>query len=416
MKFDNIKQVSPLTYTFTLSPTHVAYANTLRRLIMTGVEGVAFRADMVKGTTTDVTIRENTTPMTNEMLAHRIGLLTIAGKEPLKWNSEQYTFRLSAKGNKDTPKDIFAGDFIVTEVIPTEDAPVQVPTAKFFPPHPITGDTCLIATLYPGETQKLELVAKASMGTGREHARFQPTSQCTYEYTRDPDPAKLESQFNKWLVDAKKVNPDDISKDPVAKATLDREFNTMEVSRCYLQDERGEPTSFDFTVESVGPLDVPYIVQRACDVGEAMVARYVNIDKADDKALSDEMRIAPSSSRVRGFDFLIRGHDHTLGNLIQTYLVENHIDTVDTTKVKITYAGYTVPHPLRDEVLIRIGVEDGNEFTARKAFAEACRGCVDIFHTMRQTWMQATGKPKTVTLRRKVTSAVPTATTASSQK
>lgn len=399
MQFENIKKISPIAYTFTLSPTHVSYANTLRRLIMTGVESVAFRADMTNvGTTTDVTIRANTTPMTNEMLAHRIGLLPITVKDPLKWNPDRYAFKLTATGDKDKPKDIFAGDFIVTEKVPTEDEPVQVPTEQFFPPNRITGETCLIATLYPGETQKLELVARATIGTGRENARFQPTQQCSYEYTRDPDPLKKQALFERWLTDAKKVNVTGVDKESEQYKMLDREFNTMEVARCYMKDDRGEPYSFDFTVETVGPLDVPYIVQRACDVGEAMVSRYVNIEKGE---LPEEMQITPSNSRVLGYDFMIRGHDHTLGNMLQTYLEEKHIDNTATGTTKITYVGYTVPHPLRDEMLLRIGVEDGQEHTARKALAEACRGCADIMRTMREAWMHATGAPTSVTLRRK---------------
>ncbi len=78
MKFDNLKKLDNRTYSFTLSPLHVSYANTLRRLILTGVETVAFRADMTStGSTTDVIVKKNDTPMTNEMLADRIGLLPI---------------------------------------------------------------------------------------------------------------------------------------------------------------------------------------------------------------------------------------------------------------------------------------------------------------------------------------------------
>ena len=55
--FQNVKPVSPNTITFQVSPTHVAYVNTLRRLMMTGVETVGFRADIKEtGETTDVQI------------------------------------------------------------------------------------------------------------------------------------------------------------------------------------------------------------------------------------------------------------------------------------------------------------------------------------------------------------------------
>ena len=82
----------------------------------------------------------------------------------MKWDSEEadkYIFTLSVKGEKDRPRDVFAGDFKIKKRVPTEVEPVDVPTEEFFRPNPITRQTCLIATLYPGDKEKIELVAKA---------------------------------------------------------------------------------------------------------------------------------------------------------------------------------------------------------------------------------------------------------------
>jgi DNA-directed RNA polymerase subunit L len=118
-----------------------------------------------------------------------------------------------------------------------------------------------------------------------------------------------------------------------------------------------------------------------------MCSRYVNIVKE----LPSEITVSSADSRIIGFDFLIRGHDHTLGNLLQTWLVENHIQGDATPKV--TYAGYSVPHPLRDEMILRIGVEDGEEVTARRALAAAADGCRDMFQKLRAAWRATTGAP-----------------------
>jgi len=415
IEFANVTQTAPNTYTFRLTPAHVSYANTLRRLIMTGVETVAFRADMTdKGTTTDVQIIKNTTPMTNEMLAHRIGLLPLNIKEPLKWNPDRFHFRLTVGGSKDSIRDVFAGDFTVTEQTPNEVDPVKVDSSMFFPPHPITRQTCLIATLYPGDQNGIDIIAKATIGTGRQNARFQPTSQCSYTYTRDTDPVKIESYFKNWLLNAKKIAPDSLDKDSEKFKALQREFNTMEVARCYLQDERGEPYSFDFVVESAGVLEVPYIIQRACEVGEAMVARYSNIDSGE---LPEDVRVAPSDSRILGYDFIFQNQDHTLGNLLQTWLEQNHM-TGAADRTQITFSGYDIPHPLRDEMLLRVGVEDGQEITARRAVAEACKGCIGMFRAMKNGWLRATSAssaapatapaaPKRTQLRKKIPEAAP---------
>lgn len=418
MNFENLRKLDDRTYAFTLSPIHVTYANTLRRLMLTGVETVAFRSDMTStGSTTDVVVKRNDTPMTNEMLADRIGLVPINVTEPLKWKDDKYVFRLKVAGSKDNTTYVKSGDFKVIDVgttttggasINTNDesntnsegnesnlnsiVTVEesvVPTEQFFPPNPITGDTCLIATLQPGSgptQQFIEIVAKATKGTGREHARFSPVSQCSYEYSPDENPQRIEEMFQNWLNSAKKAGG--VEKGSERYNELRREFNTMAIKRCFKVNEKGEPDSFNFTVETAGVLSVPYIVERACEVGENMCSRYVNIHRGE---LPAEMTVTSADSRIIGYDFLIRGHDHTLGNLLQTYLVENHIQ--GDANPKITYAGYSVPHPLRDEMVLRIGVEDGEEGTARQALAEAAKGCVDMFQKLRAAWRSTIGAP-----------------------
>lgn len=383
---------------FQLRNTHVSYANTLRRLILTGVEMVGFRADMTSaGTTTDVDVQTNDTPMTNEMLAHRIGLLPIMEKEPKKWNPDKYIFRLEVEGEDEAVKDITATDFEIYEVQSGGSEPVKIPTGRFFPPNKITGSTCLIATLMPsvgGIRQKIKLIAKATVGTGRENARFIPTSQCTYEYTRDTDQERIDDIFMKWVISNKKapgvnlmkdrVNSDDkdeLDREKQEYKTLMKEFNTMEIARCYLMDEKGEPYSFDFIVESTGILDATYIIKTACEVGEAMCARYVHIDMGE---LPEDVSVSPADCQMVGFDFIFRNHDYTLGNLLQTWLVQNHIE--GNAEPKITFAGMKIPHPLRDEMLLRIGAD--TEDIARKAIAAACRGCTEMFRQMKLSFMK----------------------------
>jgi len=390
VQIENYISISPFVSTFTLTPIHVAYANTLRRLIMTGVESAAFRADMKDGTTTDVTVEQNDTPMTNEMLAHRIGLLPI--HVPLDTDLKTLTFTLDVKAEKDTYKDVTCEDFVIMREREGGKEPVQMDTDVFFPKHPLTRRTCLIATLAPG-VGRVKFSAKASMGTGRENARFQPTSQCSYVYTRDEDEATVDAHFTEWLEKAKKQSVGDLEEgDEKAKAKLAafrREYETMEIAKVYLKDAKGEPYSYDFTIETVGPLKISYIVRRACDVGAAMMSKYTSIENGvlpDDKKLY----VIPSRSRVLGFDFIMKEQDHTFGNMIQTYLEQNHIYEAEQKAggpVKITYAGYEVPHPLRDELVVRIGSSSKEE--ALKAFAQACEGCVKIFSDIRTAWMRA---------------------------
>jgi len=414
---------------FTLSPINVSYANTLRRLMLTGVETIAFRSDMTTtGTTTDVRVLQNDTPMTNEMLADRIGLLPIYVKEPLIWDKDKYVFTLNVTGKEDKTTYVTASDFKIHEVknasqfevVNEENQDVEekkheneyereISSDELFIPNALTQQTSLIAILQPSTPpQKLHIIAKASIGTGREHARFSPVSQCSYEYSLDSNEERIEQMFTTWLSVAKKI--DNIDKTSEKYNIVWREFNTMQIKRCYLMNEKQQPYSYDFTIETIGTLPIKYIVSRACDVGENLCNRYVNIDTVvQDKYIT----ISPANSRIIGFDFLIRGQDHTLGNLLQTWLVDNHIEGASVPK--ITYAGYSVPHPLRDEIILRIGVEDGKEETARKALAAAARGCAFMFRQMRESWLKETGgvpRPVAPKLRAAASSFAPTATAA----
>jgi len=379
-------------YMFTVTPIHVSYVNTLRRIILTGVESVAFRSDMTStGTTTDVLVQQNDTPMTNEMLADRIGLLPIYVKEPLTWKKENYVFTLDVEGSTDKQKYVTSSDFKITESMPdekdeTETFSREIASSELFPPHPLTQQTPLIAILQPSTPpQRIHITAVASVGTGREHARFSSVSQCSYEYSLDNTPERIEAMFTNWLQVSKKIGAIDNKSERYAQ--LQREFNTMQIKRCYLMNEKQQPYSFDFTVESAGPLSVEYIVKRACEVGDNMCSQFINISKNN---IPKEITVSPADSRIIGFDFLIRGHDHTLGNLLQTWLVENHIE--GNAEPRIMYAGYSVPHPLRDEMILRIGlIENANEETAYKAFSAAARGCATMFRELRTAWENAIG-------------------------
>lgn len=376
--FQAISAPRPNTIQFRLAPTHVAYANTLRRLMMTGVEMVGFRADIRDdGATSDVQILANSTPMTNEMLAHRVGLLPIHVPSPLEWDADAYTFELDVTNESDRPRDVTASDFVVTER--KGDVNVPVPTARFFPPHPVTGETSLLAVLKEklpgGKPETLHIKAKATLGTGRENARFIPTSQAAYAYTRDPE------QINQ-----KKLELTNGIQDPAKKEAVVREFETLQIHRCFLKDENGEPYSFDFTLESAGVLSPQTIVQRACEVGAELCLKFAT------DVLPESVVVQPAASRMLGWDFLIRSQDHTLGHLLQAWLDQNKVGNGE-----ITFAGYDIPHPLKDEMIFRIGLADttgGKEEIARAAFREAAMACAAMFQRWREQWIGAVGETR----------------------
>jgi len=357
--------------------------------MITDVETIAFRADIAEnGSTSDVLITKNSTPLSNEMLAHRIGLIPIHVEDPLNWKPDDYKFSLKVTNETSDLLDVVAADIQVLRSRGAEEEALLVPNVEFFHPDPVTHDTALLTVLKgklaSQDPESVEFVARATMGTGRENAAFMPvTSRCAYGYSKDDDPERKKEIFTLWLNKHKKVNPTELESNPTRKGELEREFETMEVQRCYKKDERGEPYSFDFIVESVGVLSPTYIVGRALELLQAKVLRYASIDSGD---LPEQLKIRPAEARMKGFDFVFQKEDHTLGNLLQSWMEQNLMDTEE-----ITFVGYKVPHPLRDEMLLRVGVDSGKDVDARAAVAKAARECAQMFKDWSAQWAAVSG-------------------------
>lgn len=380
--FKNIRYDGKDTLKFQLVNTHVSYANTLRRVILTEVPCVGFRSEIKKdGSTSDIVIERNTTAMSNEMLAHRIGLVPVYAN-PKEWDSEKYSFELNVENTTNDLIDVKVSDINVYEN--TESGRILVPNTKFFHPDPITHDTCLLAVLKPkignALPEAIAFKAKATIGIGRENMRFSSVSQCSYSYTRDEDPEKVKEVFVRWLDRHKKINYMELENDSERKKLLEREFNTMEVDRCFVTDEKGEPNSFDFTVETVGVFDPLDIVIEALKVIEQKCFLYAAVDKGD---LPENIKIQPTKKEARGFDIYFQGEDHTLGNMLTTFMDEHLLDPQGLRDGSIQFCGYCVPHPLRDEMLMTIIAKD--DLVCRKAIANAAMNCGKMF----ASWAEA---------------------------
>lgn len=396
MSFEDVNSVSQRKVQFTLANTAYPYANTLRRSIMTLVSGVAFRSDppgiVVENSDIKV-IQNDSNTQPNELLAHRISLIPIHGVDPDTFDTDRYVFKIELENTTSSPIDVTASDIKVYERRKASDlseALVEIPGKDFFVPNPLTRDTCLITSM-PAKrsslTPTLKVEMRATVGSGREHARFIPTCQSSYSYTLDTNTEKRNAYFEKWLVTHKNVEPESLKEDEKRRGELDREFKTMQIQRIYKVDGKGDPNSFDFQVESIGPMAPRAIVERALIGLVKMCEPYIGLDNGD---LPPTISVTPSDAQMPGFDFLIKGEDHTFGNMIQTWLVDNHVD--GEANPRISFAGYKIPHPLKDEMLLRIGVEDGNEVTARTALAVSARGCKAMFQEWLRLWTG--GAPK----------------------
>jgi DNA-directed RNA polymerase subunit L len=106
--------------------------------------------------------------------------------------------------------------------------------------------------------------------------------------------------------------------------------------------------------------------------------------------LPNDVVIQRTEGLLHGFDFFFQRQDHTLGHLIQAWIDENLMENGE-----ITFVGYDIPHPLRDEMVLRIGVaetSENDEVVARQAVQKAMTACQAMFLGWKDMWSAVSGR------------------------
>lgn len=149
-----------------IKETNTAFMNTLRRTILAEVPSMAIE---------EVVIIENSSVLKDEILAHRLGLI------PLRTDLDSYNLPEECSCKSEfgcslcrvaLTLDVDAGENSITVYsgdLKSEDSFVT----------PVS-DKIPVAKLAPH--QKIRLEAYAQLGRGKEHAKWQPISMCTYKY------------------------------------------------------------------------------------------------------------------------------------------------------------------------------------------------------------------------------------------
>lgn len=424
---------------FILENTTTTVANTLLRAIHVNTRSAGFMSDLTNplSVTPGIKIRSCMTNLYNDMLAHRLTMLPLGVQDLDAFNPANYECVLQVKNETAEVRHVRAGDFKVREkqadgsfVTLGVDA-----TRAMFPPDPITGDTSLLVSLMPQRAGKapeeVDLTAFPVVSTGKTNIAFSPVCQPSFGNTLDMDPIRREAFFSTWLAENKKLSDVRIitttnldafyqewvrttdggaaaaaasgQTDPVfitwlaskpivdgsvlVPASLDayrREWLTMAVQRCFIVDPTtGQPNSFTFKVESVGVRPVPDVVTEAIRSIVELVRPFAD---ATTPGTELGLHVRPVDSRMNGLDVFIDGHEHTLGNLLQTLIAEES----DELGSSITSISYKVPHPLDLVLQLRMGISpdfkgDTTEL-ARTTIAAAASRAITVFEALGQNW------------------------------
>lgn len=341
-KYDKIAD----RHSFTIENIDLGLINSIRRIILTEIPVVAFYGE--EHPTIDILY--NNSPLHNEFMIHRIGLIPLHIKENIveNYDDDDYLFELNKENNNPDIKmmNITTADFTGTY----KDKPL---TAKelneIFPSNQITKNHILITRLRLNE--KIHLKAKAIKRTAKINASFSPVSLSNFFFVIDE-------------LEANKMD------------------NILDKERSYFKDNYGEPAKINFQIETITGLSYKYLFKKAIDI---LIEKLENlIIKLDNK----EIEIEEVPNINNSFNFKIDDEDDTLGNLIQSILHTTYIrQHSKLNDLSCDYVGYICPHPLIKQLIIRFTLSSTDKEDFYNFFSQNCRNIIKIIQKVQEEWI-----------------------------
>ncbi|KND01680.1 DNA-directed RNA polymerase II core subunit RPB3 [Spizellomyces punctatus DAOM BR117] len=243
-----IREITKTTVSFVLSNTELALANALRRVMIAEVPTMAI--DLVE-------IEANTTVLSDEFIAHRLGLIPLVSTDVKRINytrdcsCTQYCdrcsveFKLNVSCQNDPTREVHSRDLISSH--PTIVPYLETPDDK----------GVLLVKLKRGEDLRIRCIAKK--GTAKEHAKWAPCTGIAFEY----DPHNKLRHTTYWY-------EEDMKGEWPKSAHADEEPEPKDGEPF---DYKAKPDRFYFTVESTGALEPRDIVVGALDVLRSKLAQ-----------------------------------------------------------------------------------------------------------------------------------------------
>ncbi|MBN1376906.1 DNA-directed RNA polymerase subunit D [Candidatus Woesearchaeota archaeon] len=242
------KSKKPEKMSFLISDVPIEYINSLRRYIMKEVPVMAIE---------DVEIINNSSIIYNEVLAHRLGLVVLS--TDLKTYNMKNECKCKGKG--------CAGCEVKMSLKEKEPGYVYASQIKSKDPKikPVYGKTP-IAKLKKG--QKIELVATAVLGKGKEHSKWNPGlvyyNQMVSIDIKNKD--KISKEKAEYMV---KHFPEVFSLKNNKIELLKKEWNDSILYCDFANDPNIEIKRLDkyvFTVEPFGQLKAGEMIEKALDI------------------------------------------------------------------------------------------------------------------------------------------------------
>lgn len=394
-KWDKSKNYS----TFTLSNVHYALANSIRRSMISYIPTAAFKSHPYEHCTID--IKRNNSKLNNEIIKHRLSMIPINIPFPEEFDIEDYIFILDVDNDTHNILTVTTEHFTIKR-ISTNKYLSKSEVQEFLPADPITGEFIPIVRLLPKHYTSLnhtpdvsraimdaikipvansigiKLEAKLVISNGLDNAGFSPVSLASYGNTIDSEKAKISE-----TVYVDKIHSIEKSQEITLtdEGILRRRFKINEIQRNFITDEYDEPTSFDFTIRTVGVIPPLVIFERGC---QKLIEELNNLITNINSKNINEVKIEPNP--IMGdssYNIHVFNADDTLGNIVQNYCSMLFADyTLDPEKRKCASITYHKIHPLKREIIISVRPIIGNVDNYENANEIVVTGCKYVIKTL----------------------------------
>jgi len=250
---------------FIVKGVNVPFVNALRRIMLTEVPAMAID---------ELVILENSSMLNDEILAHRMGFI------PLKTDLDSYNLP-----GECTCKSEFGCNLCrLTLTLETEATEKTITVysrdlkSENLDITPVS-DKIPIVKLAP--EQKIKLEAYARLGKGKDHAKWQPVSMCTYKYLPQ---IKIDLERCNACAECVKLCPERVLID------MEEGIKTQNVIECTLCMDcvdacpqnppaieiSWEKEAFIFKIESTGALPVERIMLEALKILDKKIKDFSN--------------------------------------------------------------------------------------------------------------------------------------------
>jgi DNA-directed RNA polymerase subunit L/DNA-directed RNA polymerase alpha subunit len=318
----SVNEKNPLHISFDISNVNLALVNALRRTFLAEIPIITIDRK-------SIIYQKNDTIFDNDFITKRLTLLVFdqnmiydaIGEEKI----DKISISLDVYNDTEELMTVYADDLNIKTGPTTE---INILSDEF--------KQMILTKLKPKQT--LQFTAKFILSTHKDSgATFDAVCWSAHSFKQDEK-----------LID-EKMNEANINTEKEKKI-----FMMEEAEKYYLKDKNGDPQTCIFNLESCGHYRPDQIVGIGFDtlINKLKIVKTLiqNVDKYDDNLNmlvgSEYIEINPIENA--GFEYTFFNEDHTLGNLLQSYLNDDS---------SINMAGYNIPHPLKKELRVRVVTE-----------------------------------------------------------